>query len=407
MNEASTQRLDLLLLARLATAGPRPPAPSKLESDLFPLVEARLSRREWTSQCAERLDALHGAGDIDERRVPTKAGRQRLEKALGVVELPEKWAAVWQALVPALVLELPGSRWQEVAKADQLRARLIRQHRRLPVPETASLAQTVDAQAWQELGAPAKGKGNKGKLGAQAVKLALMEKALGIPVRTMTEAVNAYCWTLLGEPAQVDFSMGKLRRVLLERSLGLTLRAPTLSGAKAGELLATEAVGTTTSSIDVVRRSLVSRWLFGVGPRPAARAPEDAAPTKPASVAPPPAPAPPASPLPSVVSAEPLSLEPWAKQLQALADRAEHGRYGNDRVFIAAVWRAAQAVPALAEPSLEAFKARLLEANRKRLLQLHRADLVGAMDRNLVRESETSHLNSTFHFIETHPRRTA
>lgn len=404
MNEASVQRLDLLLLARLATAGPRPPAPSKLESDLFPLVEARLSRREWASQCAERLEALRAAGDVDERRVPTKTGLQRLRKALGVAELPAKWPAVWQALVPALVLELPGSRWQELAKADQLRARLIRRHRRLPVPETASLAQVVDAQAWQELGGPAKG---KGKLGAQAVKLAIMEKALGIPVRTITEAVNAYCWTLLGEPAQVDFSMGKLRRVLLQRSLGKSLRAPTLSGAKVGELLATEAVGTTTSSIDVVRRSLVSRWIFGESgsgdrssgePRPAARAAGDA---------PPPSPAPPASPPPSVVAAEPLSLEPWAKQLQALADRSEHGRYGDDRVFIAAVWRAAQAVPALAEPSLEAFKARLLEANRKRLLQLHRADLVGAMDRNLVRESETSHLNATFHFIETHPRRTA
>jgi hypothetical protein len=350
MTDDHSQRLDLLILARLATAGKRSLTPRKLEEELFQLVEARLSRREWAHLCCERLAALRAREHIDERRVPTAAGLTRLHAGLGLDKLPGQWPKVWRALLPALELELPGSQWAELAEADKLRARVVRQHRGLDLPATPTLTQVADAQVWRELGVEDRGK----------------------------------------------LTLGKLRRALTERSLGAAPRAKTLDARQVGTLLATQAVGATKTNIDVIQRALVSRWLFGVG-APAAR-PRDGEPRPAAAL---PASAPPLTIL------EPLSLEPWAKQLQALADHAEHGRYGDDRVFIAAVWRAAQGVPALAEPSLEAFKARLLEANRKRLLQLHRADLVGAMDRTLVRESETSHLNSTFHFIETHPRRTA
>ncbi len=380
MNTVDSQpRVDLLILARLATAGPRPLSVRKLEEDLFRFVEARLARREWTTLCGERLAALLERGDVDERRAVTATGLARLREGLGVDALPSTWAAVWQALVPALALALPGTAWTELKTAGKLRARLIRQHHGLAVSATPTLAQAVDAQAWQQLGVA-----GKGSLTAAQVKLALMQQALGIPVRTVAEAVNAWCWTILGQPPQVTFPMAKLRRVLLERTLGESLRAPALDAGKVAEWLSTKAAGTTTSSIESVRRALVSRWLFG----------GTAESTPPASEA-----------VEKLPSTQPIELEPWARQVQAVAEATEAGREGPDRVFIASVWRALESVPALAGLSLEAFKARLVEANRAGLLRLHRADLANLLDRALVQESETQHLTATFHFIETSPRR--
>jgi hypothetical protein len=258
MNDDELQRLDHLILARLATAGPRPPSPTKLQDELFVFVEARLPRAQWSLRCSERLRALRARGHVDERRLPTTVGLLHLREALGIDALPAKWARVWQALVPALALDLPGAQWSLVASAGKLRARLIRQHRRLPLPDTPTLGQAVDAQAWQQLGAD-----EVGTLAPNRVKLALMQQALGIPVRSLAEAVNAYCWTLLGEPAQVDFPLGKLRRVLLERSLGLPLRERSLDATKVGERLAIGAAGAAKAEINAIRRALVSRWIFG------------------------------------------------------------------------------------------------------------------------------------------------
>ncbi len=49
--------------------------------------------------------------------------------------------------------------------------------------------------------------------------------------------------------------------------------------------------------------------------------------------------------------------------------------------------------------SLDGFKRWLVSANSERQLDLARADLVGAMDRRLVAESEIEDLGSTFHFV--------
>ena len=48
---------------------------------------------------------------------------------------------------------------------------------------------------------------------------------------------------------------------------------------------------------------------------------------------------------------------------------------------------------------LAAFKERLNEANQRGLLRLERADLVEAMNPDDVRESETTFLTATYHFI--------
>ena len=83
MTDEPTQRLELLILARLSTTTRRPPSVKKLEDELLPFVEARLSRGEWSSQLARRLDALRTKGALDARRVPTSKGLERLRVALG------------------------------------------------------------------------------------------------------------------------------------------------------------------------------------------------------------------------------------------------------------------------------------------------------------------------------------
>lgn len=351
MTDEQPQRLDLLILARLSTTIRRPPSVKKLESELFPLVEARLSRSEWSSQLAERLAALSTKGAIDARRVPTPKGLERLRDALGVRELPTRWSEFSRALIPALALALPGAQWSEVASADELRARIIRQDRRLSLPELPTLAQAVDAQIWQALGFDETG----------------------------------------------PLSLGTLRRAVLERTLGVSLRAKSIDVGDVGQWLASAATGTTTNNIVASQRALVGRWLFeGEASRlPAAVSKTPKGPPEPLPK-PPPKPESPSHPFP---------LERWAEQVQALAEATSTGRYGDERVFIAAVWRAAQAGPTALHDPLPEFKARLVEANRAGLMRLHRADLVGAMDQQLVRESETRHLNATFHFVEIHPRR--
>lgn len=97
-----------------------------------------------------------------------------------------------------------------------------------------------------------------------------------------------------------------------------------------------------------------------------------------------------------------VPLEQWAARVQKVANGLpESGRYSSERAFISATYKAAMSKGTIPKLSLREFKFKLVEANRAGHLRLHRADLIGAMDPKLVRESETKHLNSEFHFIET------
>ncbi|MCA9649916.1 MAG: hypothetical protein H6712_14500 [Myxococcales bacterium] len=359
MTDARPPRIDLLVLARLATTKGRPLSVGKLEQDLFPFVEARLSRREWSSSLTDCLASLRKRREIDDRRVPTTKGLERLHEALGVRTLPERWSRIWRALMPALALQLPGRRWSDVASAEKLRARLIRQEHELSLPEAPTLTQAVDAQAWRALGLDETG----------------------------------------------PLTLGKLRRALLERTLGASLRERSIDTTRAGQWLATAAVETTTREIAAVQRALVSRWLFeDEGERDDAVAPSPPTAPKPTRGRGPNErripPSETSQPGTRPPSSEPLSLEGWARRVVAIARATRAGRYGDERAFIASVWHAAQAEPDPLPETLAEFKTRLVEANRAGLLRLHRADLVGAMDDRLVRESEARHLNAIFHFIE-------
>jgi hypothetical protein len=98
--------------------------------------------------------------------------------------------------------------------------------------------------------------------------------------------------------------------------------------------------------------------------------------------------------------AEPFDLTAFAATVRALAQGSPaEDRFHDNKVFIAALWRASQQEPNFPRLSLPEFKERLVEANSQNLLHLSRADLVQAMDPNLVADSETAYLNATFHFV--------
>jgi hypothetical protein len=107
-----------------------------------------------------------------------------------------------------------------------------------------------------------------------------------------------------------------------------------------------------------------------------------------------------AAPSLSSAPAEPFDLPAFAATVRALAaNSGPQDRFHDNKVFIAALWRASQRESAFPRFSLAQFKQRLLEANSQHLLHLSRADLVQAMDPQLVADSETIHQNATFHFV--------
>jgi hypothetical protein len=75
------------------------------------------------------------------------------------------------------------------------------------------------------------------------------------------------------------------------------------------------------------------------------------------------------------------------------------GRFGNEKVFISEVWKRVAHDRDLASMGLPAFKKWLIVANRNRQVDLARADLIGAMNRDQVMESEIEDRGATFHFI--------
>jgi CheY-like chemotaxis protein len=84
--------------------------------------------------------------------------------------------------------------------------------------------------------------------------------------------------------------------------------------------------------------------------------------------------------------------------LEAISKAPPDGRFGR-KVFIWSAWQQLYGDPRIGLMSYADFQRRLLDLNRGRLLDLSRADLVGAMDSTLVRNSEISSMGSTLHFI--------
>jgi len=107
-----------------------------------------------------------------------------------------------------------------------------------------------------------------------------------------------------------------------------------------------------------------------------------------------------------------VDLPSFALMVQALAadvepdpgpDGRARGRFGDRKVFIAAVRRALRATKYASLPRA-AIDELLIRSHREELLQLARADLVAAMDPDEVRDSEITYGGiARFHFVVVEP----
>jgi hypothetical protein len=90
----------------------------------------------------------------------------------------------------------------------------------------------------------------------------------------------------------------------------------------------------------------------------------------------------------------------WSRAILDAARATPH-TFGPDRAFIAGVLE--ELIKRFQPDDPEAFRdmvrALLPELNRQDLVRLSRADMVAAMDPQLVRDSATRHMNATFHFV--------
>jgi hypothetical protein len=184
---------------------------------------------------------------------------------------------------------------------------------------------------------------------------------------TVNQVLEALVCRELGYPNESSFN--GLLCAVLSRLVG----AERLSKEKLVKQLPLFETKLTEANADTIRRMVVQNWLNSE------------------SIA--------SSP-PEERVEEPFDLDAFAATVQVLAAHSPpQDRFHDNKVFIAALWRASQGEPNFPRLTLGEYKQRLVEANARNLLRLSRADLVQAMDPHLVAESETTYLNATFHFV--------
>lgn len=291
----------------------------------------------------------------------TAEGGDALRAAFGLDEVPS-WPAVKARYVPALALGIAAGSEQasKLGRTKELVLAVLRQ--RFDVEQASTTLRLCDA---------------------------LIAKALGFtgPV------------TLL-----------RLRAHVLARELGLD---PKVTSTKELEALATRAASKVADPSGEgkrpLRQGLGRRWAYQVvgfsevapGPRlvalPANQAslPLDAESSVSSAQRTPPRPP---DPLPAAAVATPGDILLTLVR-EAIPQIGAEGRFGDEKVFVSAIWQHLEDDGRLAEWSLDRFKRWLVTANRDQLLDLARADAQGDMDSRLVEDSEIIDQGAAFHFV--------
>lgn len=279
-------RLQGLALAWLATrpekkAGTR----NELAKTLHAFVEHRWSRGEWTERFDALLTTLFDTGLVQKRAKTALAltgqGRQRALKFLRV-DSPKglTWRRVKQQHLLARGLGLPNSKavFGRLAKADGVRALLLKRAHKVEGPETPTLSQVDDRLMWRALGVE-----TDAKLTLPAVKALLLSKLLGQEV----------------------------------------------SNPKRGlEQLAARTVGAARVDAEVVRLAALREWVLAANTEPAvtSAAPAHHEATVKAAYG-------------VVVESPPTDTKPFAERVLTVARALPTGRFGRNKVFISHVWK--------------------------------------------------------------------
>jgi hypothetical protein len=342
--------IESLVLARLLVTGEKGEAALKIKKDFEPLLSHRWVGAVLTELIDKMLASLVSSGSVtlipgktkkaSPRFLLTAQGRHRALEFLGVALLKPKttWAALRKTYLPARALALPVSSdalLKAISSESGFQAVLLKRQFNLSTTDVPKPDEASDALAWKLIGF----EGDDRKFNPKNVKTALFNRALGS-----------------GHVA--DFKKALTR--LLAQRVGARHDHP-------GEL-----------------RDAVLRGWIGQEENDAGRVES----TRPFPIH---------VLVPSVAPL--LDLRTFAERVKSAARDCPTGRFGDNKVFIAHVWKALHTDPTFATMELTAFKDRLAEANNARLLDLSRADLVQAMDPGDVSQSEVHYLNATFHFL--------
>ena len=216
--------------------------------------------------------------------------------------------------------------------------------------------------------------------GRDAWAAAIVGRALGVwrdgPPPSLPQLCDALVWRDLALPGAPKRCPPELRAVFLQRRLAA---APGPAGPVGDQgpaerlvrVLAAREVAAPRPELRALRDARVRGWLAGrtIGDAPHA----------------------------------PTAAPGFAADVLGAAQRVAVGRFGDRKVFVAAVWDELRRDPRWAGLALAGFKGRLLDAYRARELVLARADLVAAMDPALVAASEIAADGASFHFIVKEP----
>jgi hypothetical protein len=332
-----------LILVRLLAAGEKGETRSRIKKDLEPLLAHR-----WSGA---------GLADVLDR---TAAG---LETAGLLAPLPGKT----RKAAAKLVLTAEGRRrGLGFLGVEQLR------------PKTTWGVLRKTYLPASVLGLPAAGEAAFKALASDpGFKALLLKRQYGLPttaeIPKLDEAIDALAWKLIGfEGMARKFDVKTVKAAVLYRALGgghalFDGRAPDFK--KVASRLLAHRTGARRDEARELRDAVLRDWIdrqdggvLGIGQ-------------------------------------EPPDLPAFAQRVKAAARACPTGRYGDNKVFIAHVWKMLQSDPDFTGMDLAAFKNLLAQANNARLLDLGRADLVQAMNPDDVSRSEVHYLNATFHFV--------
>jgi hypothetical protein len=256
-------------------------------------------------------------------------------------------------------------------------------HRLRDADELARRIGPTTARTWPELAdrvLPALALGiaaDDGKLrarlaGRDAWAAAIVGRALALwidgPPPSLAAVCDALAWRELDLPGKPKRCPPEVRARFVQRLLQSDFGPPE----RLVRVLAAREIGAPRPELRALCDALVRGWLAGltVGASPAH---EDATPSFASDV------------------------------LSAAGEVPPGGWFGDRKVFVSAVWHELRRTPRWSAVTLDELKARLVAAHRAGELALARADLVAAMDPELVAASEIITDGASFHFIVKEP----
>jgi hypothetical protein len=320
-----------------------------------------------------------------------------------------------QPLVRFTPAELTQAAWRDrlVEVVHDLRARevLDASHRLRDAGELTRLIGRSRARTWLQLATrvlPGLALGiaaDDGKLharlnGRDAWAAAIVGRVLGLwvdgPPPPLPALCDALAWRELGLPGKPKRCPPEIRALFLQRQFHIEAGPPE----RLVRVLAAREVGAPSPAL--LCDALVRGWLAGrtLGP---ARSAAGEGPGDAVAVSEEPARSSAGDAHGAAGATSDGESRSFAGDVLHAADATRDGWFGDRKVFVSAVWDALRRNPTWAAVTLDEFKARLVAAHRAGELVLARADLVAAMDPDLVAASEIAVDGASFHFLVKEP----